>query len=68
MLEPNLGILDNELVTSTSIAGGDSRAYHFDTTPDILGFWIFLENMIGNPVAVSRGENDLACEQRTAAS
>jgi hypothetical protein len=60
MPEPNLGILDNELTAQATIAGGDARAYHFDTQPGLLGFWIFLENIIGNPVAVSRGEGDLA--------
>lgn len=60
MPEPNLGVLGDELTTQATLLGGESHAYHFDTDPDVLGFWIFIENAIGNPMAVSIGESDLA--------
>ena len=60
MPEPNLGLLGNELETTGVLAGGDVAAYHFNTEPGIMGFWIFLEDRIGNPVAVSSPEIDLA--------
>jgi hypothetical protein len=60
MPETNMGILDDELVVPGALAGGDVQAYHFDTTADILGFWITVDNPTGNPIAVSRGEIDLA--------
>ncbi|HUS36947.1 MAG TPA: hypothetical protein VM680_16500 [Verrucomicrobiae bacterium] len=60
MAEPNLGVLVNELSAQANMVGGESHAYHFDTSDDILGFWIFIENPIGNPMAVSIGDTDLA--------
>jgi large repetitive protein len=60
MPEPNIGLLGTELVTTASLAGGDANAYHFNTEPGVLGFWVLIENAIGNPVAVSSPEIDLA--------
>ncbi len=60
MPEIELGTLGPDLVANGTLEGGETIAYHFDTTPGTLGLWITLENRVGNPVAVSRGENDLA--------
>ena len=45
-----------DLISNGTLEGGASAAYHFDTVPGALGFWISLENRVGNPGAVSRGE------------
>ena len=59
--EPDLGFLStNDIIVNDVLEGGESKAYHFHTVPTTLGFWIFLENKIGNPWAVSRGGMDLA--------
>lgn len=58
--EPNLGLLETELATTGSLAGGDLQAFHFNTPPGILGFWVFLENREGNPVVVSSPGGNLA--------
>ena len=56
LTEPDLGFLStNDIVLNDSLEGGESKPYHFHTVPTTLGFWIFLENKIGNPWAVSRG-------------
>jgi hypothetical protein len=60
MVETLLGTLSHELVTQGTLAGGDAMAYHFNTDPGLLGFWIYIENATGNPLPVSRGEIDLA--------
>jgi hypothetical protein len=61
MPETNLGMLDGaDLVITDTLEGGESTAYHFQTRPGCLGFWILLEDTTGAPWAVSRGEIDLA--------
>lgn len=61
MPEPSLGVLSEvDLLASAALEGGESTAYHFDTHPDTLGFWLFLENKVGNPWIVSRGGMELA--------
>ena len=61
MPETNLGTLGPvDLLSTGALEGGEAAAYHFDTVPGALGFWISLENRVGNPVAVSRGEIELA--------
>ncbi|MGZ8898970.1 MAG: hypothetical protein ACXW3Z_02655, partial [Limisphaerales bacterium] len=60
MPQPNLGVLSDELITTGSLAGGDVNAYHFNTEPSVLGFWVLIENAVGNPVAVSSPEIDFA--------
>jgi large repetitive protein len=60
MPEIELGTLGADLITTGALEGGESIAYHFNTIPGTLGFWITLEDRVGNPVAVSRGEDDLA--------
>ena len=63
MPEINLGLLDtNDLVYTGTLEGGESLAFHFETIPfpETLGFELTLEDRVGNPVMVSRGEVDLA--------
>ncbi len=61
--EINLGLLeDNDLIYAGELEGGEVAAFHFhnDPHPETLGFELFLEDRLGNPVMVSRGELDLA--------
>ncbi len=61
MPETHLGLLTtNDLVSFASLEGGESTAYHFDTALGTLGFWLMLEDKVGNPWMVSRGDPDLA--------
>lgn len=56
-----LSPLGPESVSVTgSLAGGEVLAYHFEPDTNVLGFWISLGDVVGNPMAVSRGERDLA--------
>ena len=62
MPEPDLGTLSpaNDLLVNAALDGGESAAYHFHSDVTCLGFWITLENVTGNPWAVSRGTMALA--------
>lgn len=58
--ETDLGTLGGmDLVATGFLEGGESTAYHFHTTPTVLGFWISLEDKEGNPWSVSRAELQL---------
>ena len=61
MPEIDLGLLvTNDIIRIDQLEGGESTAYHFHNVPETLGFEIYLENRIGNPTAVSRGDPPLA--------
>lgn len=63
MPEINLGLLDtNDLFYVGALEGGEAAAFHFSnySWPLTLGFELSLDNRVGNPVMVSRGEVDLA--------
>ncbi len=61
MPEIDLGLLTStDLVSSGILEGGESIAYRFQMKPESLGFWITLENQIGNPWMVSRWGSRLA--------
>jgi uncharacterized repeat protein (TIGR02543 family) len=61
MSEVELGTLTTtDLIIAGSLEGGESTAYHFNTLPETLGFWITLEDRVGNPVAVSHAGRNLA--------
>jgi len=54
MSEINLGLLaGSDLFYDGQLEGGEVAAFHFQNTPDTLGFEISLEDRVGNPVAVS---------------
>jgi hypothetical protein len=61
MPELDLGSLgETNIVTTGTLPGGDSIAYHFTPQADILGFWITVEDRVGNPVAVEHDTVELA--------
>ncbi|MGN6385792.1 MAG: hypothetical protein ACTHMT_06085, partial [Verrucomicrobiota bacterium] len=61
MPEQFIGTLGaTNIVVNGALAGGDSIAYHFRPEPNVLGFWITLTDVTGNPVAVSRATVELA--------
>ncbi len=53
-----LGPMD--ISTTGNLAGGEVLAYHFAPDTNVLGFWISLTDLVGNPIAVSRGGPELA--------
>ncbi|MGZ5507287.1 MAG: hypothetical protein ACXWKH_12990, partial [Limisphaerales bacterium] len=59
MQEIDLGPFESDIVTSDTLQGGESKAYHFEPGPDVLGFTVSLTDRIGNPVALSRGDISL---------
>lgn len=61
MPEIDLGMLGtNDLVFPGTLEGGEVLAFHFHNLPETLGFELTLEDRVGNPVMVSRGEMELA--------
>ena len=63
MPEVDLGLLDiNDILYTGQLEGGESVAFHFHnySYPTTLGFELSLEDSVGNPVMVSRGDLDLA--------
>lgn len=63
MPEVDLGLLTNNPITNSgTLDGGESIALHFhnEPYPDTLGFELRLEDSLGNPAIVSRGDMDLA--------
>lgn len=62
MPEIDLGLLDtNDLVYAGTLEGGESAAFHFlnHPFPTTLGFEVSLQDRVGNPVVVTRGDIDL---------
>lgn len=61
MPEIDLGTLGtNDLIYPGTLEGGESLAFHFHNVPETLGFELTLEDRVGNPMMVSRGEMALA--------
>jgi hypothetical protein len=61
MPETDLGLLEtNDITYVGSLEGGESAAFHFQNLPDTLGFELSLEDRVGNPVMVTRGDIELA--------
>jgi hypothetical protein len=63
MPETDLGLLDtNDLVYVGTLEGGESAAFHFSNHPfpTTLGFEVSLQDRVGNPVVVTRGDIALA--------
>jgi len=61
--EVDLGLLEDEdLIYASELEGGEVAAFHFHNSPhpETLGFELSLEDRLGNPVMVSRGDMDLA--------
>ncbi len=60
MPEIDLGfLLGPELSTNGYVEAGESIAFHFTTLPTTMGFYLRLEDTIGNPVMVSHAGADL---------
>src|SRR5204862_2849485 len=50
----------SNIITNGNLAGGDVIAYRCTTAPNLVGFWISVEDRVGNPVSVSSDGAPLA--------